>query len=215
MPHDPIELVSMKLDNSSAYPEVCHKILEELSENLPDNLTYHNLNHIIDVANGCNFYIDYYMVSDRVADLIRIAAVAHDYGYIFTPVEHEERSIKEIRPMLTAYTEAEIALINGMIRATKVPQNPQNLYEEILADADLDYLGRDDYDPISEGLYKEFLHFGVVKGELDWLQLQIKFLENHTFHTEWARKNRTRRKQQVLARLRDTLGAKGLERKAS
>ncbi len=205
----------MKLENSNAYPEVCHKILEELSQKLPENLTYHNLDHIIDVANGCNYYIDYYMVSDRVADLIRIAAVAHDYGYIYTPIEHEERSIKEIRPMLGNYSEPEIALISGMIRATKVPQKPQNLYEEILADADLDYLGRDDYDPISDGLYKEFLHFGVVKNEIDWLQLQIRFLESHTFHTDWAKKNRTKAKLERLQGLRDTLSAKGLARKAS
>ncbi len=205
----------MKLENSNAYPEVCHKILEELSQKLPENLTYHNLDHIIDVANGCNYYIDYYMVSDRVADLIRIAAVAHDYGYIYTPIEHEERSIKEIRPMLGNYSEPEIALISGMIRATKVPQKPQNLYEEILADADLDYLGRDDYDPISDGLYKEFLHFGVVKNEIDWLQLQIRFLESHTFHTDWAKKKRTKAKLERLQGLRDTLSAKGLARKAS
>jgi len=205
----------MKLENSSAYPEVCHKILEELSQKLPEHLTYHNLDHIIDVANGCNYYIDYYMISDRVADLIRIAAVAHDYGYVFTPVEHEERGIKEIRPMLGKYSEPEIALINGMIRATKVPQKPQNLYEEILADADLDYLGRDDYGPISDGLYKEFLHFGVVKNEIDWLQLQIRFLENHTFHTDWAKKNRTKAKLERLQRLRDTLIAKDPARKAS
>ena len=205
----------MKLENSSAYPEVCHKILEELSQKLPEHLTYHNLDHIIDVANGCNYYIDYYMISDRVADLIRIAAVAHDYGYVFTPIEHEERGIKEIRPMLGKYSEPEIALINGMIRATKVPQKPQNLYEEILADADLDYLGRDDYGPISDGLYKEFLHFGVVKNEIDWLQLQIRFLENHTFHTDWAKKNRTKAKLERLQGLRDTLSAKDPARKAS
>ena len=205
----------MELENSSAYPELCHKILEELSKKLPGHLTYHNLNHIIDVANVCNHYIDFYMVSDRVADLIRIAAVAHDYGYIFTPVEHEERSITELRPLLQKYSGAEIALIDGMIRATKVPQKPKNLYEEILADADLDYLGRDDYDAISGGLYKEFLHFGVVKNEIDWLQLQIKFLENHTFHTEWAKKHRTAAKEERLQRLREVLNEKDPARKAS
>ena len=204
----------MKLENSSAYPEVCHKILEELSEKLPGHLTYHNLNHIIDVANVCNHYIDYYMISDRVADLIRIAAVAHDFGYIFTPIEHEERSITEVRPMLQKYSHAEIALIDGMIRATKVPQKPGNLYEDIMADADLDYLGRDDYGPISEGLYKEFLHFGVVKNEIDWLQLQIRFLENHSFHTDWARKHRSETKQERLQRLRETLSSK-VDKKAS
>ncbi|MGA9240175.1 MAG: HD domain-containing protein, partial [Robiginitalea sp.] len=83
----------MELENKKAYPKVCHQILDELSEKLPDYLHYHRLNHTIDVANVCNFYIDYYLLSKRVANLIRIAAVVHDYGYIFDPKEHEERSI--------------------------------------------------------------------------------------------------------------------------
>lgn len=205
----------MELENLEAYPEVCHKILDDLSKKLPEHLTYHTLGHIIDVANVCNHYIDYYMISDRVARLIRIAAVAHDYGYIYTPVEHEERSIKEVRPMLKDFSEDEIKQIEGMIRATKVPQSPHNLYEEILADADLDYLGRKDYGKISEGLFKEFLHFGVVKNENDWLELQIKFLENHHFHTDWAKLNRSDAKQQLLQGLRDKLNSEGLSRQAS
>jgi len=205
----------MELENLEAYPEVCHKILDDLSKKLPTHLTYHTLGHIIDVANVCNHYIDYYMISDRVARLIRIAAVAHDYGYIYTPVEHEERSIKEVRPMLKDFSEDEIKQIEGMIRATKVPQSPHNLYEEILADADLDYLGRKDYGKISEGLFKEFLHFGVVKNENDWLELQIKFLENHHFHTDWAKLNRSDAKQQLLQGLRDKLNSEGLSRQAS
>ena len=205
----------MELENISAYPEVCHKILKDLSEKLPDHLTYHCLDHTIDVANVCNHYIDYYMIADRPARLIRIAAVGHDYGYIFGPEAHEERSIAEIRPMLTDYTEAEISVIEGLIRATKVPQKPQNLYEEVIADADLDYLGRDDYKELSEGLYREFLHFGVVKNQQDWIEVQLRFLENHKYHTDWARLNRSNAKQQVIQRLRDADKSQNLSQRAS
>jgi predicted metal-dependent HD superfamily phosphohydrolase len=207
--------MDMELENIKAYPEVCHKILDDLTEKLPGHLTYHSLSHIIDVANVCNRYIDYYMVSERAARLIRIAAVAHDYGYIFTPVEHEERSIVEIRPLLNGYSDSEISVISGLIRATKVPQQPQNLYEEIIADADLDYLGRDDYGAISEGLYKEFLHFGVVENESDWLELQVKFLDGHRFHTSWAKMHRSDSKQRVLQKLRNELNSRNLSKKAS
>ena len=205
----------MKLQNSSAYPEICHKILKDLKEKLADHLTYHRYEHTVDVANVCNHYIDYYMIADHIAELIRIAAVAHDYGYIFSPKDHEERSIVEVRPLLKDYNETQIGLIEGMIRATKVPQRPKNLYEEIIADADLDYLGRDDYDQLSGGLYKEFLHFGVVKNDIDWLEIQIKFLENHKFHTDWAKMHRADSKQRVLQRLRDELSSRNLSQQAS
>jgi hypothetical protein len=188
----------MDLNNRKAYPEVCHRILDDLAEKLPGHLSYHSVDHTIDVANVCNSYIEYYMIPERVANLIRIAAVSHDYGYIFGPREHEERSIAEVRPLLGDYSEQELTVIDGLIRATKVPQKPQNLYEEILADADLDYLGREDYPQLSEGLYREFLYFGVVKNETDWLDVQIRFLQGHHFHTDWAKQNRSRRKQEVL-----------------
>lgn len=205
----------MELQNSKAYPKVCHKILAELKEKLSDHLTYHRYEHTIDVANVCDHYIDYYMIADHIADLIRIAAVGHDYGYVFSAKDHEERSIDELRPLLTDYDESQISLIAGMIRATKVPQQPKNLYEEILADSDLDYLGRDDYDKLSGGLYKEFLHFGVVKNDLDWLEIQVKFLENHKFHTDWAKMNRSDSKQRVLQKLRNELNSGNLSQKAS
>lgn len=200
----------MELLNKESYPEVCFRILEDLKKNLPGHITYHRLDHTIDVANVCNHYIDYYMISEKIAPLMRIAAIAHDYGYIYEPKGHEERSIEALRPMLNGdYSEEEIEMIAGMIRATKVPQAPKNLYEEILADSDLDYLGRGDYNQLSQWLYEEFIHFGVVNGDEQWLQVQIKFLESHRFHTDWARQERTANKNRVLEKLRQQLPAQG------
>jgi predicted metal-dependent HD superfamily phosphohydrolase len=205
----------MDLNNRQAYPEICHRILEDLSQSLPDYLSYHCIGHTLDVANVCDDYINYYMIPERAANLIRIAAVAHDFGYIYGPKDHEERSILEIRPKLSAYSEKEILVIEGLIRATKVPQKPVSLYEQILADADLDYLGREDYPELSEGLYREFLHFGVVQNESDWLDVQIRFLEGHHFHTDWAKRNRSENKLKVLQGLQDKTSLTNKAKKAS
>jgi len=194
----------MELHNKESYPKLCFDLLEEMSEKFPSHLTYHTIEHIIDVANVCDHYIRNYEIQDDKARLIRIAAIGHDYGYIFSPEQHEERSIVELRPKLNGfYKENDIELINGMIRATKVPQRPKNFYEEILADADLDYLGRDDYDRLSQKLYQEFLHYGVVNNDDQWLEVQIKFLENHHYHVSFALENRTEKKQQKLSELKD------------
>ena len=139
-----------------------------------------------------------------MAKLIRIAAVSHDFGYTVSPEDHEERSISLIAPMLTPIlSKKEIALVNGMIRATKIPQQPKTLYDKILADADLDYLGREDYDKLSKNLYQELLHFGIIKTEQEWLDLQINFLENHTYHTLYAKWNRRNFKLKKLKELKD------------
>lgn len=193
----------MELLNKESYPKVCFRILKDLEANLPGYVTYHRLEHTLDVANVCNHYIEHYLISDKIAPLIRIAAIGHDYGYLYGPKEHEERSIEALRPMLEPeYSPEQIELIAGMIRATKVPQEPKNLYEEILADADLDYLGRGDYATLSEWLHEEFVHFGVVSNERQWLEVQIKFLEKHHYHTDWALKHRAANKARVLDELR-------------
>lgn len=196
----------MELLNKEAYPEVCFRILEDLKANLPGHIAYHRVEHTIDVANVCDFLIGHYMISDHIARLIRLAAIGHDYGYLYGPKDHEERSIEALRPLLEPLcTPAEMEQIAGMIRATKVPQNPHNLYEEILADADLDYLGRSDYPELSQLLNEEFTHFGIVSGELEWVEVQVRFLERHHYHTDWALRHRGGGKQQVLERLRGTL----------
>ncbi len=193
----------MILRNKNAYPKICFKIIEALTEKLPDHLAYHCIDHIIDVANICEDYIKYYDVPKEMAKLIRIAAVSHDYGYIESPFGHEELGIVDLQPLLSpVLTAEEIEVINGMIRATKIPQKPKTLYEQIVADADLDYLGRKDYDKLSANLFKEFLHFDVVSNEKEWLDLQISFLENHKFHTEWAKKNRNKLKSEKLEELK-------------
>lgn len=191
------------LRNKNAYPKICFEIIEQLKEKLPKYLSYHSIDHIIDVANVCNDYIDYYDIPEEMAKLLRIAAICHDYGFIESPLDHEEQSIIAIHDLLTAIlTNKEVELINGMIRATKVPQEPKTFYEEILADADLDYLGRKDYDEISANLFKEYLHLGVVSDNIQWLDLQIRFLENHKFHTDFAKNNREKLKSKKIKELK-------------
>ncbi len=193
----------MTLENKKAYPEVCFRILESLKKRLSSKLTYHSVQHTVDVANVCNAYILHYDLSKDIGDLIRIAAIAHDFGYIKSPINHEENSILLLRPYISdLYSKKEMKIINGLIRATKVPQNPKSLYEEILADADLDYLGREDYDLWSEKLYKEFVHFGVVSSAKEWIDMQIQFLENHSYHTPLAIEKRKGSKEAKIIELK-------------
>ncbi|MBT8266995.1 MAG: HD domain-containing protein [Bacteroidia bacterium] len=193
----------MTLDNKKTYPNICFQILDEYKEKLASHLSYHSYDHIIDVANVCDKYIRLYKIDDHMAKLIRIAAISHDFGYTVSPIDHEERSITLIEPMLEPIlTKDEIAIVNQMIRATKIPQQPKTFYDKILADADLDYLGRNDYDELSENLNQEFLHLGVIKTEEEWLDLQIKFLENHEYHTLYAKWNRRKLKIKKLKELK-------------
>ncbi len=194
----------MKLQSRKAYPDLCIELLSTLESSLPAHLTYHNVAHTIDVANMCNRYIKYYKIKEKEATLLRYAAIGHDFGYIISPTDHEERSIKVLTNLLTTIlTKPELEMVSGMIRATKVPQSPKTFLEEIIADADLDYLGREDYDTLSDALYEEFKYYSVVSTREAWLDLQISFLENHSYHTSFAQKFRKPLKIQKLKELKE------------
>ena len=80
--------------------------------------------------------------------------------------------------------ESELTEVCKMIMATRIPQTPLDHLGEIICDADLDYLGRDDFPEISDGLRLEFLQYGIVKDDLDWEEKQISFLKHHTYFTD-------------------------------
>jgi len=86
--------------------------------------------------------------------------------------------------------------------ATKIPQSPKNILEEIICDADLDYLGRDDFEPISDSLRREFLELGIVSSDEHWYSLQIKFIENHNYFTNSSRQLRNPEKLKRLEKLK-------------
>ena len=92
-----------------------------------------------------------------------------------------------------------------MIMATKIPQSPKNHLEEIICDADLDYLGRDDFFVIGDKLFAELSMYGIIDSENDWNKLQVTFLEKHHYFTKTALKNRKSKKEQHLVLIKSKI----------
>jgi uncharacterized protein len=180
-------------------------IVNRLSTGLDQRLTYHNLAHTLDVLTQASAISrDEMLIDPRQLLLIRIAALYHDTGFLYTYRGHEEKSCEIAMEDLsgTDLNEEELKQIRGMIMATKIPQSPANLMEEIICDADLDYLGREDFTPISNHLKTEFLEYGIIKNECDWDPLQIAFFEKHHYFTERSTKLRDPIKMEHLAILK-------------
>jgi predicted metal-dependent HD superfamily phosphohydrolase len=179
-------------------------VLEKL-EGLPPYLTYHNVSHTLDVLKHAEILAyDEGITSVRDLILLKTGALYHDTGFLTTYNGHEERSCELAQQELPnfGFDPKEIEIICGLIRATKIPQNPQNVLENIICDADLDYLGRPDFYIIGNGLFKEFLHQGIVGNEMEWNQLQIGFLEKHSYFTKSCRSKREASKQKHLEEIR-------------
>ena len=75
----------------------------------------------------------------------------------------------------------------------------------MLCDADLDYLGRDDFWKIAQRLYEEFLEMGVIHNEDEWNRLQVQFFETHSYFTKTAQEWRNEQKAERLKEIRAKL----------
>ncbi|HZY36133.1 MAG TPA: HD domain-containing protein [Mucilaginibacter sp.] len=176
-------------------------ILDKLNDELPTHLTYHCFDHTLDVYAAAENLADLEKIGLYQKELVLTAALFHDSGFIIGANCHEEESCRIAEQYLPRYGYVidDLEAVKGMIMATKLPQAPKDHLEEIMADADLDYLGRDDFFPISEGLYKEFMLSGIVANYDDWNRLQVAFFENHHYFTQSAQAIRNLKKAENLA----------------
>lgn len=163
-------------------------ILGRLEKELPSNLFYHGLWHTKAVIVSSNELCNYYHLEGEEALVLKTAAAYHDSGFLHTYKDHEEAGCKiavEVLPEF-GYSSNEIEQICSLIMATKVPQSPGSFLEELICDADLDYLGGLDYTRIAGLLYREFKEYQIIQSENQWLNMQISFLEKHRFFSEYS-----------------------------
>lgn len=173
-------------------------ILERLQNDLPGHLHYHTVAHTMDVYNRAEDIAKRESVSAEDKRLLLVAALYHDSGYLYQRVGHEQKSCSIAREALPkfGYGPEDIDKICKIIMATKLPQNPQSHLEKIICDADLDYLGRDDFFETGHGLYLEMRTAGVVDDDAEWNRLQESFLKEHRYFTKTTISLRQAKKQE-------------------
>ena len=183
-------------------------MLKLLRTDLDPRLTYHSPAHTKDVLQQVERLAAAENITDkRLLHLMRIAALFHDTGFLRSYKGHEEISCAIMRERVGRgiLDESELQLIERMIMATKIPQSPVTLPEMIICDADLDYLGRDDFEHISNTLKTEFIIYGIIKDDEEWDRLQISFFNSHQYFTKTSIRERCPVKSQHLARLKKKL----------
>ena len=182
------------------FDDLKDNIISELKSNLLPALYYHSAEHTLDVLNAAEKIAAAEKVNGKDLMLLKIAALLHDSGYLFTAKNHELNSCRIARYVLPKYdvSEMDIDAICDLIMATKIPHNPKNILEEIICDADLDYLGRDDFYALSQNLFKEMQMFNKVSDEHKWNEIQIGFLEKHKYFTATSKSLRDMLKEKHL-----------------
>lgn len=190
------------------FMDIQEYVLDMLEQQLPKNLYYHNVKHTIDVTTEAELmgWAEGLPESDIL--LLKIAALFHDSGHIVQYKGHELKScefVEEILPRYN-YSREKIDTIKRIIMATQLPHTPTDTLEAIIQDSDLDYLGRRDFIPVSNMLYKELKERDMI-GTIDqWNEMQIKFIANHQYYTSTALSLREVNKQLQIERIKEVLG---------
>ena len=180
-------------------------VLDLFKENLDNTFIYHNYTHTKRVLKSTKEIIENSEINVNEAEILMLAALLHDVGYIKTCEGHEEESVKIATAFLKSQNVKQdtIDAVNKCIMATKFKDSPNGKLEEIIRDADASHFGKDYFNEASEFLRKE-LELQEIKNfsSKEWLNENIKVLtKDHRYYTPYAIKNWKPIKDKNLAKL--------------
>lgn len=182
--------------------------LGRLERDIPDGLFYHSLAHTVsDVVPAAEFLAEREGVTGTALLQLRTAAWFHDVGFVELRVGHEAvgaRLAAEVLPGF-GYSPSDIMTIQAIIMATAIPQSAATPLERIMADADLDVLGRDDFLSRNTNLRRELAFYGQEFSDAQWFSGQLKFVGTHRYFTGSARALRDQTKARNVETLKEVL----------
>jgi predicted metal-dependent HD superfamily phosphohydrolase len=172
------------IDYYAAEKEIFHFLEQQLSK----KLFYHSLNHTMDVVKATERLALKEGVCDESLLILKAAALLHDAGFIEQYDKNEFIGVRFAAEILPkhGFTDQHIEQVQQLIRVTSFPHKPSNLLEEIICDADLDYLGRDDFHEIADNLRLELRRFEKIGSDRKWDEMQLDFLSKHRYFTQTA-----------------------------
>jgi uncharacterized protein len=168
-------------------------VIGYLQEKLGPAFHYHDLAHTLDVYESVKRIASLEGVDPNVVTLLEAAALFHDTGMTEKYDDHETVSANLCRTILPGFGFDLDAIdrVCRLIMATKPPTGPVSLEEQIMCDADLDYLGRGDFFMRSFQLKEEWEQLGIGKYDpVEWLKTETDFLRKHNYYTETSRSTR-------------------------
>lgn len=170
--------------------EVENYVTDLLLQQLSEDHKYHNLSHTLAVRTACRKLGEQMGVNKEELEILEIAALFHDVGFIETYNGHEGISRRIASDFLKGknYPAEKLERVLSCIDVTFPANRPSNTLEKIIRDADLINLGSDGYATHLNGLRHEWdVFLGQKFTDRDWYKVNRKFLKNQSFFTKAAR----------------------------
>jgi class 3 adenylate cyclase/predicted metal-dependent HD superfamily phosphohydrolase len=193
----PIDFLHMRMD-----------IVNRLKALLPDEVVYHDISHTLNVEKAAMRFARLEGLDEESIQLLRTAVLYHDAGFVVEYLHNEPFGITMAENALPkfGYSEEHISVVRSIIASTASNKKPNNLLEQIMCDADHDYLGRADYFTVAKKLRVELENYGQTMSEIEWIEFQLNYLEKvHRFYTVTAKNIRLQAKKAHIEELKQQL----------
>ncbi|MBR9999992.1 MAG: HD domain-containing protein [Cyclobacteriaceae bacterium] len=212
-----MEELTRKKSNGSPLGKAHIQIEDFFKTSIPENLLFHDINHAKDVAEAARKLGQKASLSEKDLEILEMAALFHDTGYVRDRENHEEESVRIAEKFLSEieYPEENMKKVSGLIRSTKRDHQPRNFLEEILHDADHSHIGRKSFFRKGE-LFRAELEAsnGNEFSEHEWHKRQYDFLINNPFLTSFAEQEYgTRRTKNIRNQRKNILSARKVTRR--
>ena len=183
-------------------------------KNLKKEFYYHDFFHTFLVVNATAILTDATEISKADKRILLVAAWFHDTGYIKQIEEHEKHGASIAEEFLRSKNidDAEIDLVKACILATQFPQQPQSILEQIICDADMVHVCEPNFMERSNLLRKEWAATqGKNYTDEEWYQVNIDFINKHSFHTKYSgeqfEKAKSKNLKKVLQKMEEAYAA--------
>lgn len=175
--------------NDNIYKRVAQHVTNMFEEYPHPNLIYHNLDHTKKVVERAQEIAGHYQLNENDMQVVYVAAWFHDVGHLFSDVnDHEAKSVELMEDFMRQQSadQALIDAIGGCILATRIPQEPKGLLQEIMCDADTYHFGTNEFKKTNKQVKEEYKlrHFNTYL--INWEENTLELLERHQFFTAYC-----------------------------
>jgi predicted metal-dependent HD superfamily phosphohydrolase len=182
-----------------------------------DDLYYHQYEHTLDVYKRSTYLAKKEWLNDEEIEIIQLSALFHDTGFVISYDKNEPIGAKIASIFLKTmlYPEEKIKIIERLILATNPDyEEPIDIYEAIIKDADIDNLWRDDF----------FEKWKKVKSEIetmkririkdpDWHHAMLDILYKNKFFTKTQKEERQQKKDENIENLKTKISIEDFKKK--
>jgi predicted metal-dependent HD superfamily phosphohydrolase len=190
----------MKINNQIV-AEAGRYVSDHMEKYLSKDFCYHDFFHTFSVVNGVDILCDANGLNKTEKRILLTAAWFHDTGYTKKIDGHEEHGALLAEAFLKNQNvdEEEIEQVKACVLATLYPQQPTNILEQIICDADMLHVSEPNFMERSKLLRNEWEATKSKSfSDKEWYELNIDFLNKHSFHTDYCREQFNKPKSKNL-----------------